>query len=73
MSGASAIAEGQRFGMALLAGGSVVAWGEDKSGQLGHGSVSRDDETPTAVSDLDGAAQIAAGGWHAWRLWATAT
>ena len=68
VSGASAIAEGQRFGMALLAGGSVVAWGENKYGQLGHGSVSRDDETPTAVSDLDGAAQIAAGGWHAMAL-----
>lgn len=65
VSDATAIAEGQRFGMALLSGGSVMAWGEDKSGQLGHGTTSREDEHPTQVSDLSGVAQVAAGGSHA--------
>jgi len=65
VSGATALAVGQRFAMALLSGGSVVAWGENRSGQLGHGTVSRDDEKPAPVSGLSGVTQIAAGGSHA--------
>jgi alpha-tubulin suppressor-like RCC1 family protein len=64
VSGASAVAAGSRFSLALVTGGSVMAWGEDKSGQLGDGSVMRSEETPAAVHSLSGVTEIAAGGSH---------
>jgi alpha-tubulin suppressor-like RCC1 family protein len=68
LSGATAVAAGSRFSLALVTGGSVMAWGEDKSGQLGDGSVTRSEETPVAVSGLSGVTTIAAGGTHSLAL-----
>jgi alpha-tubulin suppressor-like RCC1 family protein len=62
VSDVSAIAAGARHSLALLAGGTVMAWGEDKAGQLGDGRIARSEEAPAAVSGLSGVTQIAAGG-----------
>jgi alpha-tubulin suppressor-like RCC1 family protein len=57
----TAVAAGRRHSLALLANGTVVAWGAGGSGQLGDGSESSSD-VPVAVSDLTGVKAIAAGG-----------
>jgi alpha-tubulin suppressor-like RCC1 family protein len=64
LSGVTALAAGQRFSMALLSSGSVDAWGENRSGQLGDGTTAREDEKPAAVKGITDVAQIAAGGSH---------
>jgi alpha-tubulin suppressor-like RCC1 family protein len=68
LSGASAVAAGARYSLALLAGGTAMAWGEDKLGELGTGVVARSEEVPAAVSGLSGASAIAAGGEHSMAL-----
>ncbi len=68
VSGVSAIAAGQHHSLALLAGGTVMAWGEDKYGQLGNGSIVASEETPVPVSGLSGVTQISAGGMHSMAL-----
>ncbi len=68
VSDASAIAAGQHHSLALLAAGSVVAWGEDKYGELGDGSIVSGQETPVPVSGLSGVVEIAAGGEHSMAL-----
>ncbi len=68
LSGVQAIAAGARHSLALLSGGTVMAWGEDESGQLGNGSIARMDEAPVAVSGLLGVAAISAGGAHSMAL-----
>jgi alpha-tubulin suppressor-like RCC1 family protein len=68
VSGATAVAAGARFSLALLGSGSVMAWGEDRAGQLGDGSVTRSEETPIAVSGLSTAVTIAANGQHSLAL-----
>jgi alpha-tubulin suppressor-like RCC1 family protein len=68
LSGVTAITAGANHSLALLSGGTVMAWGEDKYGQLGDGSIARDDEAATAVSGLSGVAAIAAGGEHSLAL-----
>jgi len=67
-SGVSAIAAGARHSLALLAGGTVVAWGEDQLGELGDGSIARSEEKPVAVSGLTGVTAISAGGQHSMAL-----
>ncbi len=71
VSGATAVAAGARDSLALLSDGAVLAWGEDKYGELGDGALARDQETPTAVSGLSGATAIAAGGEHSLALLST--
>jgi alpha-tubulin suppressor-like RCC1 family protein len=64
-SGVRAIAAGGSFSLALKADGTVLAWGNNKSGQLGDGSAPIDHNTPTPVSGLgarSGVRAIAAGG-----------
>jgi len=64
-SGVRTIAAGGSFSLALKADGSVVAWGNNKSGELGDGSAPIDHNTPTPVSGLgthSGVRAIAAGG-----------
>lgn len=56
-----AIAAGAGHGLALLANGTVMAWGENESGQLGSGSLAPS-STPVAVKHLTGVKAIAAGG-----------
>jgi alpha-tubulin suppressor-like RCC1 family protein len=46
-----AIAVGEGHSLALLANGSVLAWGKNTSGQLGNGTI-RDTSVPTPVSGL---------------------
>jgi alpha-tubulin suppressor-like RCC1 family protein len=71
VSGASAVAAGARHSLALLSNGTVMAWGEDKAGQLGTGTIAREQETPATVSGLAGARAISAGGEHSMALLAT--
>ena len=73
LSGVSAIAAGVRHSLALLEGGTVMAWGADESGELGDGSIVRSEEAPVAVSGLAGVAQISAGGEHSMALLANGT
>jgi alpha-tubulin suppressor-like RCC1 family protein len=68
ISNASAIAAGGRHSLALLANGTVVAWGADGAGQLGDASITASVESPVSVSGLTGVAQIAAGGNHSMAL-----
>ena len=62
LSGVTAIATGADHALALLSGGTVMAWGQDSSGELGIGVIKAHEETPTPVSGLSGVGAIAAGG-----------
>ncbi|MGA5817672.1 RCC1 domain-containing protein [Kitasatospora sp. NPDC094028] len=66
--GAAATATG--FGLALLANGTVEAWGKNDKGQLGNGVTSTTDEwaVPALVAGLGGVQAVAAGGAHALAL-----
>ncbi len=68
VSGATAVAAGQRDSMALLGDGTVDAWGGDREGELGDGMFVTSDEVPTAVIGLAGVDAIAAGGEHSMAL-----
>jgi alpha-tubulin suppressor-like RCC1 family protein len=68
VSGVTAIAAGLHHSLALLSGGTVMAWGEDAAGELGDGGIAREEETPAPVSGLTGATAIAAGGEHSMAL-----
>jgi alpha-tubulin suppressor-like RCC1 family protein len=68
----TAISAGALFGLALLAGRTVDAWGDGAFGQLGNGTTSTL-TTPTAVSGLTGARAISAGGASSAALVAAAT
>ncbi len=68
VSGVKAITAGAHHSLALLGNGGVMAWGEDKYGELGDGSIVRSDEVPVAVSGLSGVAAVSAGGEHSLAL-----
>jgi alpha-tubulin suppressor-like RCC1 family protein len=57
----TAISAGALYGLALLAGGTVDAWGDGAFGQLGNGTTNTL-TAPTAVSGLTGVRAISAGG-----------
>ena len=61
LSGVSAIAAGATHALALLEEGTVVAWGDDRSGELGNGARETMDKHPVAVTGLSGVSSIAAG------------
>lgn len=61
LSGVSAVAAGSQHGLALLNGGTVMAWGEDSFGELGNGTTTTRQETPVAVSGLSGVSAVSAG------------
>jgi len=73
VSGATAIAAGARHSLALLGSGTVMAWGENESGELGDGSINRGEEAPGAVSGLSGVTAVSAGGAHSMALLANDT
>jgi alpha-tubulin suppressor-like RCC1 family protein len=68
VSGATAVAAGAQHSLALLEDGTVMAWGEDESGQLGNGKLTHSQELPSAVHGLSGVSAIAAGGAHSMAL-----
>jgi hypothetical protein len=67
-----AISAGANFSLALLASGTVVAWGENESGQLGTGSV-KPANSPVPVKRLTGVSGISAGGEFALALLSNGT
>jgi alpha-tubulin suppressor-like RCC1 family protein len=77
LGGVEAIAAGGNHSMALMAGGTVLAWGQNDWGQLGNGVVAPDRATPTQaavqVSGLNGVTAIAAGTFHSMALKADGT
>jgi alpha-tubulin suppressor-like RCC1 family protein len=67
VAGATAIGVGQDFSCALVdddAGGDVLCWGANASGQLGNGSTTSS-PTPVEVQGATGATVLAVGGGHA--------
>ena len=58
------ISAGYSYSVALLADGSVWAWGDNYNGQLGDGSDEYYSGVPVLVGGLPGAVQIAAGDSH---------
>jgi alpha-tubulin suppressor-like RCC1 family protein len=56
----TAVAAGAEHSLALLTSGKVVAWGQNRVGELGDGGTEASD-VPVAVSGLTGVAAIAAG------------
>jgi alpha-tubulin suppressor-like RCC1 family protein len=72
ISGAKAIAAGEFHSLALLADGTVDAWGNNERGQLGNGTVGSTGckcvPSPAPVSGLSGAQAIATGSAHALAL-----
>lgn len=70
-SGVTAIAAGDTYSMALKSDGSVLAWGNNKSGQLGDGSAPTDHASPVPVSGLgvgSGVVKIVGGGTHSFAI-----
>ena len=59
--GVKAIAAGGQFSLALMRNGTVEAWGDNDSGQLGNGSTAAESESPVLVHGLSGVVAIAAG------------
>jgi alpha-tubulin suppressor-like RCC1 family protein len=62
LSGVTSIAAGSNHALALLSGGTVMAWGEDAYGELGNATIKTREETPVAVGGLSGVVAISAGG-----------
>ena len=65
--GAIAIAAGPTHNLALMADGSVQAWGQNQRGKLGDGTT-RDRPVPVGVRRLDGATAISVGSTHSLAL-----
>jgi len=63
LSGVTAIAAGSLFSLALMSNGTVVAWGDNREGQLGDGTL-RNSTVPVPVTGLSGVTSIAAGALH---------
>jgi alpha-tubulin suppressor-like RCC1 family protein len=55
--------EGGGHSLALLEGGTVMAWGNNGFGELGNGTTT-DSAVPVAVSDLSGVKGVSSGRYH---------
>jgi alpha-tubulin suppressor-like RCC1 family protein len=64
ISGATAIAAGGQDSAALLGSGSVMAWGNNKYGQLGDGVTGSPSPTPVTVGGVAKVADVSVGGLH---------
>jgi alpha-tubulin suppressor-like RCC1 family protein len=65
LSGVQAVAASTLWSLALAADGSVWAWGDNRGGQLGNGTVSgAPNPVPRQIRGLGGVAAVAAGGHH---------
>jgi alpha-tubulin suppressor-like RCC1 family protein len=60
VSGATAIACGRDHGIAIVAGGAVMTWGANDSGQLGDGTTTNH-TTAITVAGVSGESQAVAG------------
>ncbi|MDC0710749.1 DUF5011 domain-containing protein [Stigmatella sp. ncwal1] len=72
LSTVAAIAAGENHSLALMADGTVQAWGQNTYGQLGHGTTT-DSRIPSAVLNLSGVIAVAAGQSHSLALLADGT
>jgi alpha-tubulin suppressor-like RCC1 family protein len=63
LSGVAAIAGGFNHSLALLEGGTLMAWGSNSHGQLGNGTT-KNSNVPVPVSGLSGVTAISAGSEH---------
>lgn len=71
-----AVAAGQQHQLALTSSGTVFAWGDNTSGQLGQGTVTTTPTSPNCycstspvqVQGLSGVVAVAAGGWFSLAL-----
>jgi alpha-tubulin suppressor-like RCC1 family protein len=63
-SGVVAIAAGGYHACAVRSTGQVVCWGDNSAGQCGTGALGNEYRSPTAVSNLSTATQIASGEYH---------
>jgi len=75
-SGVVDIAAGETFSLALKADGTVLAWGNNQSGELGDGTAPTDQHTPVQVSGLgpgSGILEVVGGGAHSLALKADGT
>jgi alpha-tubulin suppressor-like RCC1 family protein len=65
ISGATAISTGEEFACAVIAGGTVECWGDNRLGELGNAIVDASatpfSSTPVAIQGLSGATAVAAG------------
>ncbi len=77
LTGATAVSAGFEHSLALLDGGTVAAWGNNRVGQLGDGSATGPEtckdaalcsKTPVEVKELSGVTGISAGYWHSLAL-----
>ncbi len=83
LSGVSAISAGGTHSLALLTGGTVKAWGDNKDGELGDGTstgpetcgtlMSACAKTPVSVSGLSGVVAVSGGGAHSLALLSNGT
>jgi alpha-tubulin suppressor-like RCC1 family protein len=63
LAGVKALSAGKEHSLALLEGGTVMAWGRNNEGQLGDGSAERSAD-PVAVSGLSSVSALSAGANH---------
>jgi alpha-tubulin suppressor-like RCC1 family protein len=64
--------DGNNDALALLSNGTVMAWGNNQSGQLGNGT-KQNASVPEPVPGLSGVVELAAGGNHAYALLSNGT
>jgi alpha-tubulin suppressor-like RCC1 family protein len=64
---ATAVSAGHKFSLALLKNGTVLAWGDNKYGQLGTGNMEFT-TVPRPVAGLSGVKQVSAGFFHSLAL-----
>ncbi len=66
--GVAAISAGGNHTLALLSNGTIKAWGDNATGELGDGSTGGYSDVPITVSDASGVKAISAGGSHSLAL-----
>jgi len=72
LSGVIAIGTGASHSLAVISGGAVEAWGENKRGQLGNGTTTNSD-VPVAVSGLTEVSAVSGGGFFSLALHSNGT